>query len=98
MLIVRDVFNAKPGQASKFARLFKKAFANELSARVLTDLVGDYNTVVMEYQVKDLAEFEQKYNQYRNGQIQIDPQVAAELSNYAELWQSGRREILQVVE
>jgi len=98
MLVVRDVFTAKPGQASRFAKLMQKAAAAGLNARVMTDLVGDYNTVVMEYQVQNLAEFEQKYNEYRSGKITADPKLAEEMSHYAELWQSGRREIFQVVE
>jgi hypothetical protein len=98
MLVVRDIFTTKPGQASKFAKLFKKAVASELQARVLTDLVGNYNTVVMEYQVKDLAEFERKYNEYRSGKLTADPELAKEMANYAEMWQSGKREIFQIVE
>ena len=41
MLIVRETFTAKPGQASKLAKLFKKAFGNDASMRVMTDLVGN---------------------------------------------------------
>ena len=55
MLIVRDIFTAKPGQASKLGQLFKKAFSADPHVRVMTDLVADYNTVVMEMTVKNLA-------------------------------------------
>jgi len=98
MLIVRDVFTTKPGQASKLAKLFKKSMAGELDARVLTDLVGDYNTVVMEYQVKDMAEWERKFNEYRDGKIQLDPKLADEMSKYTEMYLTGRREIMQVID
>jgi hypothetical protein len=49
MIIVRNTFIAKPGQASKLAAQFKKAAAAaELpNFRVLTDLTGDFNRVVL---------------------------------------------------
>lgn len=98
MLIVREVFTAKPGQAGKFAKLFKRAFANMPNTRIMTDLIGNYNTVVMEQQVKDLAEFEQQFNEYRSGKMDVDPQLAEELKHYTEMWTSGKREVYQVVE
>ncbi len=100
MLIVREVFTAKPGQASKLAKLFKKAFGTDLNARVMTDLVGDYNTVVMEMQVKSLAEFEKQMEEYKSGKPdpKMDPKVAEEMSKYAEMYLTGRREIFQIVE
>ena len=100
MLIIRDIFTAKPGQASKLARLFKKVFVNEPGLRVLTDLVGEYNTVVMEMTVANLAEFERHMEEYRTGTLKstMDPKVAEEMSNYTELWQSGRREVYQIVQ
>lgn len=96
MLIIREVFTAKPGQASKLAKLFKKAFGTEPNIRVMTDLVGDYNTVVMEMQAKNLAEFEKQMEDYKSGKM--DPKVAEEMSKYTEMYLTGRREIYQVVE
>jgi len=70
MLIIREVFTAKPGQASKLAKLFKKGFAGDPTTRVMTDMVGDYNTVVVEVQVENLAEFEKQMKDYsRESQI-----------------------------
>jgi hypothetical protein len=98
MLIVREVFTAKPGQASKFAKLFKKAFAGVANMRILTDFVGNYNTVVMETQVSNLAEFEQQMSDYKSANLKLDPQLAEELSKYTDMYLTGRREIFQVVE
>lgn len=100
MLIVRDVFTAKPGKASKLARLFKKVFGAEYQIRVMTDLVADYNTVVLEMTVANLSEFERHMEEYRTGKEKstMDPKVAEEMSNYTELWVTGRREIFQVVD
>lgn len=100
MLIVREVVTAKPGQASKLAKLFRKGFGGDPPARVMTDLVGNYNTVVVEVQVKSLAEFEKQMEEYKSGKPdpKMDPQVAEEMSHYTEMYLTGRREIFQVVE
>mgnify|MGYP001577208019 CR=1 FL=1 len=100
MLIIREIFTAKPGQASKLAKLFKKGFGQDPNVRVMTDLVGSYNTVVMEMQVNSLEEFEKAIEQYRSGKPdpKIDSKVADEMSKYIELYMTGRREIFRIVE
>lgn len=99
MLIVRDVFTAKPGQASKLAAVFKKVFAKDPDVKVLTDLVSDFNTVIMEHQVKDLAEYEKLVELYRSGKPgpNMDPDAFESMAGYTDLFISGRREILQIV-
>jgi hypothetical protein len=100
MLIIREIFTAKPGQASKLAKLFKKAFGSDPTVRVMTDLVGDYNTVVTEMQVNSLADFDRMMQEYKSGKPdpKIDPKVAEELSKYTEMYLTGRREIYQVID
>jgi hypothetical protein len=100
MLMIREVFTAKPGQASKLAKLFKKAFVRDANIRVMTDFVGSYNTVVMEMQVNSLAEFEKQMEEYKSGKPDpnMDPKVAEELSKYTEMYIKGRREIYQIIE
>ena len=100
MLIIREVFTAKPGQASKLAKLCKKAFGGDPSLRIMTDLAGDFNTVVIETQVKSLAEFEKQMEDYKSGKPDpnMDPKVAEEMSKYTEMYLTGRREIFQIVE
>ena len=100
MLIIREVFTAKPGQASKLAKLFKKAFGSDSTVRVMTDMVGDYNTGVAEMQVNSLAEFEKLMEDYKSGKPdpKMDPKVAEEMSKYTEMYLTGRREVFQVVE
>ena len=100
MLIVREIFTAKPGQASKLAKLFKKAMPEDYNMTVMTDLVGDFNTIVAEYRVKNLAEFEKQMEEYKSGKPDpnMDPDVAKEMSKYTEMYLTGRREIYQIVE
>ncbi len=100
MLVVREIFTAKPGQATKLANLFKKVMPERGTVRVLTDYIGDFNTVVIETEVKNLAEFEQQVEKYRSGEAfkGMDPEAVAAMSKYTELFQSGRREVMRVVE
>ncbi len=99
MLIVRDVFTAKPGQASKLAGVFKKVFSKDPDVKIMTDLVSDFNTVIMEHQVKDLAEYEKIMEHYRSGKPMpnMDPDAFENMAGYTDLYVSGRREILQIV-
>jgi len=100
MLIIREVFTAKPGQASKLAKLFKKGFGGDPNTRVMTDMVGNYNTVVVEVQANSLAEFEKQMDDYKSGKPdpKMDPKVAEEMSKYTEMYMTGRREIFQIVD
>jgi hypothetical protein len=99
MIIVREIFVAKPGQASKLAKLFNKAFPPDPKTRIMTDLVGDYNTVVVEMEVESLAEFERQMQEYQSGKPdpKMDPKVAEEMSKYTEMYLTGRREIYKIV-
>ncbi len=100
MIIVREIFNAKPGQASKLAKLFKKGFGGYSNVRVMTDMVGDYNTVITEMTVTNLAEFEKQMEEYRSGKPdpKMDPKVAEEMSRYTDMYLTGRREIYRTVD
>jgi hypothetical protein len=100
MLVVREIFTAKPGQASKLAGLFKKSMGNLGRVRVMTDFIGDFNTVVMESEVESLADFEKQVEQYKSGSFQkgLDKETAEELKKYADMFQGGRREVYSVVE
>ena len=100
MLIVREIFTAKPGQASKLAKLFRKAMSEDQNMTVMTDLVSDFNTIVVEYRVKTLAEFEKQMEEYKSGKPdpKMDPDIAKEMSKYTEMYLTGRREIYQIIE
>lgn len=60
---------------------------------MLTDLVGPFNTVVMETEIESLAAFEKRMEEYRN-----DERLRGKMAGYADLYTEGRREIFQVVE
>ena len=94
MLIIRNIFTAKPGKASQMAKLMKETMSSRpgMTVRVLTDFIGQFNTVVMEIEVKNMGEFENQFKEYMS-----DPQIREKMKDYAEMYQEGRREVLQVV-
>src|SRR4051812_42461747 len=78
MLIVREIFVAKPGQAGKLAKLVKAMFSADpkFKGRVMTDLVGDFNHVVVESEVENLAEWEKQMEAYSRGEMgDIPPEI-----------------------
>jgi hypothetical protein len=93
MLVVREVFVAKPGMASKLARVLCDAVGGGPDrVRVMTDLIGQFNSVVMETEVDSLQTFEQRMKQY-----QADQQIRSKMAGYTEMYLEGRREIYEVV-
>jgi hypothetical protein len=94
MIVVRNVFVAKPGQASKLAAQLKEAVAvsNIGKFRVLTDLTGDFNRVVLEHEAESISGFEAGMKEYANNAA-----FREKMKGYTDLWSTGSREILQIV-
>ena len=93
MIVVRNCFIAKPGQASKLAAQFKEAVSAfpDMKARVMTDLTGDFNRVVFEYEAASIGEFEARMKDYGSNQA-----IREKMKGYTDLYVTGSREILQI--
>lgn len=94
MIVVRNVFVAKPGCASKLAAHFKEvASAMKMPAyRVLTDVTGEFNRVILEYEAESVAAYEKQFHEMRD-----KPEFREKMKGYTDLWVTGSREILQVM-
>ena len=94
MIVVRNSFIAKPGQASKLAAQLKEmAEAGNLpNHRVLTDVTGDFNHVVLEYEVESVAGFEETFSRYTS-----DPRIREKAKGHTDLWITGNRELFRIV-
>ncbi len=94
MIIVRNSFIAKPGQAGKLAAQLKDmATAGSLrNVRVMTDLTGDFNHVIMEHEVESASQFEELLTRFSS-----DPQAREKAKGYTDLWTGGRRELFRTV-
>ena len=93
MFVVRNRFVAKPGCAGKLAAQLKEAVtAFEMpNARVLTDVTGDFNQVVMEFTADYLGEIEKRMQETMGS-----PKYREKMEGYPELWITGSREILRI--
>ena len=93
MIVVRNCFIAKPGNASKLAAQLKEAAATAKSPkhRILTDLTGDFNRVIMEYEAENVGEFEARMREYQTNTAFRD-----KMKGYTDLYITGSREILQI--
>jgi hypothetical protein len=97
MLLVREVFVAKPGNASKLAKLFKDTMPMEDAAkmRIMTDVVGPYNTVVMEYETESLSTWEAESKEWDK---KVTPEMQQKMAGYTEMYMEGRREVFRILE
>ncbi len=96
MLLVREVFTAKPGNASKLAKLMMEAIppmANGMKMTVMTDLVGEFNQVVIQHEVESLADFDKMMQEYATS---MPEEVKKKMAGYTEMYQTGRREIYRI--
>jgi hypothetical protein len=59
--------------------------------RVLTDLTGDFNRVVLEYEAENIGEFEARMQDYAT-----NPTLRDKMTGYTDLWITGSREIMKV--
>lgn len=93
MIVVRNCFTTKPGNASKLAALFKEAavVANLPKFRVLTDLTGDFNRVILEYEAESIGGFEAEMKNYATNTA-----FREKMKGYTDLYVTGSREILQI--
>jgi hypothetical protein len=94
MIIVRNSFIAKPGLAGKLAAQLKEmaAAGNLRNVRVMTDIVGEFNHVIMEHEVESASQFEELSKRYST-----DPQAREKAKGYTDLWITGRRELFRVI-
>lgn len=93
MIVVRETFIAKPGMASKLAAWFKAEMEGQRGCRVMTDLVGSFNSVIMETEFENMAAFEKEWQEYMN-----QPKSAPDPSKpkHTDMYIEGKREIFRV--
>jgi len=99
MILVRNCFVAKPGNAGKLAAMFRDIVIPAIteaglvkSTRVLTDMTGDFNRVVFEYEVENLAGVDAMMREYAT-----NTKVRDSMKGYTDLWITGTRELMQIL-
>ena len=101
MIVIRNVFRLKFGKAKEAVALFKEGNAiqkrhgagKDFQIRLLTDVTGQFYTVVLEITAPSLSAFEAGAPQMMG-----DKDWQANYQKIAALVESGYREIFSVVE
>ena len=93
MLLIREVFNAKPGKAGELVKKFKQVIPfmekeGLKNTRVMTDFVAKYWTVVIESETEELARFEKEVRGFTS-----KPEVREIMKDYMSLVDGGYREV-----
>ena len=94
MYVIRNIFTAKPGSAGKLAAQLKDASAafQMPNVRILTDMTGDFNRVIMEHSAESMADMEKRMQE-----VMSSSAYKEKMAGYTDLWITGTREILRVV-
>ncbi len=96
MIIVHETFVAKPGNASKLAKMFKEATKDSPDVKnILTDMTGAYNRVIMVSQYETLSAYEQSWEKLKQDPTAMKKMEEA-MKGYQDMYQTGSREIFQV--
>jgi hypothetical protein len=96
MIIVHDIFICKPGNASKFAKLFKEVMGDNAELlHIMTDVTGDFNKVVMVTKYDSLSTYEQNMQKYMQDSEEMK-KMKEKMQGYTEMYLTGSREIYHV--
>lgn len=96
MIIVKDTFVCKPGNASKAAKMIKEAMGNHPNIlHILTDMTGEYHRVIMMTQYENLAAYEKSFEAYMNPPPEMKESME-KMKGFQEMYTSGGREIFKV--
>lgn len=96
MIIVHDTFVCKPGNASKLAKLFKEAMANNNElVHIMSDMTGQYNRVIMVSQYENLTAYEESWKKYMENSEEMKKMQEA-MKGYHDMYLTGSREIFNV--
>jgi hypothetical protein len=96
MFVIRNRFTAKPGMATKLANTLREAMVHApFKSRILTDAVGEFNTVIMEHEVDSLSDFESRMKEYSEGSM--GKEFGEKMKGYTDLYVTGNREIFKVM-
>jgi hypothetical protein len=99
MVVVRNVFRLKFGKAKEATALLKEAIAiqkragAEMNQRILTDLVGTFYTLVLEFTIANLGAVDANMSK-----VMGDKDWQANYQKFSALVESGYREIFTIVE
>lgn len=76
--------------------MFKEMMAgNSELVNIMTDMIGQFNRVIMVTKYENLAAYEQAFEKYKNPTEEMKKQFA-KMEGYTEMYLTGSREVYQV--
>lgn len=97
MYQIREVFQAKPGKAKELVKMFKTAHPHFVkegmmnNMKVLTDVVGNYWTVIVESETENIADF---FDNLRTATMSSE--IKEIMKGYMDCVAGGHREIFLI--
>jgi hypothetical protein len=97
MYLIREVFQVKPGKAKDLVKMFKLAAPhlqktqNISNMKVMTDVVSNYWTVVVETETPDIGAF---FTNLRTATM--SDEIKEIMKGYMDCVEGGRREIFMI--
>ncbi len=95
MLVVREVFTAKPGQASKLAAMLKDAVATRPSHE--GPRAHRLRRRLQHRRARDRDRADMAHSRPRCRSTPTNSAMREKMRGYTELWHTGRREVYRVV-
>ncbi len=92
MIVIRNVFHCKPGQAKNLVKMMKETFAKNPSmgkARIMSDVSAGFWTVVLETEAESLDAWEKEM-------AGTSADVRQAMAGYMDLVTGGHREIYRI--
>ena len=91
MILVRVTFQAQFGKAGEIVEIMKREPPPDVRGRILTDLSGPFDTVVLETVVESIDEY---FRQMR--EMFANPEMSEEMRSVYGLVASGTREFYTI--
>jgi hypothetical protein len=97
MYLIREVFQAKPGKAKDLVKMFKLAaphfekVGDMKAMKVMTDVVSNYWTVVLESETDNIGTF---FSNMRSATM--SDELKDIMKGYMDCVEGGRREIFMI--
>lgn len=97
MYQIREVFHAKPGKAKDLVKMFKQAIPHfektgeARNMKVLTDIVSNYWTVIVESETEDIGKF---ITNLRSANM--SDEIKDIMKGYMDCIEGGSREIFMI--
>ncbi|WP_298740544.1 NIPSNAP family protein [uncultured Chitinophaga sp.] len=96
MILVHDIFIAKPGNGSKLAKLFKEVMSESKElVNVMTDVTGQFNKVVVVTKFDNLTAYENNWEEMQKDTALME-KMNKKMAGYHEMYLTGSREIYQI--